>query len=372
MGERFYVLTYEDRIKIELLNKQKKSMREIARQLEKSPSTISRELHANDPWDNLPYRHFIQYDAQTAQYRAQDKRLATGNKGIHFTACKERQIKEKMEEGWSPAQIVHTILHDAISVSTFYNMIHQHRFKTIRGDQHLIRQDKRWNRAVLHSLASKREQQHYKQVSANKKSKQQAIKQLRQQENVYHHISIDQRPKCINLRHQFGHFEMDCVESKKNSYAVLTICERKTRMFFAFKIENKRSQTIVKTLDLFLKDYKDVVKSITTDNGHEFINRPLDQYLTQQRVKHYVAHPYASYERGTNENLNGVLRRHFPKGTDFKLITQQDLDAACRAINGRPVRLFEYKRSSLRAFTTALNKSRSHRRLSTRNVEKVV
>lgn len=161
-------------------------------------------------------------------------------------------------------------------------------------------------------------------------------------------------------KQQFGHFEFDGMESSKSNTLVLTIIERKTRMFFALKLDNKRGETVAQALDQFLYTYGDIVKSMTSDRGKEFINHSVSRVFKAYNVTHYVAHAYSAYERGTNENLNAIFRRHFPKGTDFNPVRQLDLQKASDLMNQRPLQIFKYASTPAREFKNAVNRSRSH------------
>ena len=172
--------------------------------------------------------------------------------------------------------------------------------------------------------------------------------------------SIEQRPEEIDEREEFGHWEGDTVYSgkgkRKTTRALLTLTERKTRKEIIIAIPNRKAETVVKALDalerkLGARRFRAIFKSITFDNGTEFaaaeelerscINKPLP------RTKVYFCHPYSSWERGTNENTNGMIRRRFPKGTNFAAVTNAQITQAENWINNYPRKILGYKSSEI-------------------------
>lgn len=164
-------------------------------------------------------------------------------------------------------------------------------------------------------------------------------------------ISIEQRPIEIHNRNTFGHWEMDCVcGPTKDTLLVLT--ERLTRKEIIFKINNQKSESVVRCLNILEKRYgksfQKIFKSITVDNGTEFSDykrMERSRYSKQQRVKIYYCHPYSAYERGSNERLNREIRRWFPKGTDFSKFTKSDIEKVEYWINEYPRKVLGYASS---------------------------
>ena len=150
--------------------------------------------------------------------------------------------------------------------------------------------------------------------------------------------SIEERPKTINNRSEFGHWEIDLVLGKKNKgeAVVMTLVERQTRFALACKLPNKQAETINEAVKGLLCEYP--IASITSDNGSEF-----SLLADLEGVDIYFAHPYSSHERGTNENFNGLLREFLPKGQSLNPMTNEELVSYISAINNRPRRLHNYK-----------------------------
>ena len=150
--------------------------------------------------------------------------------------------------------------------------------------------------------------------------------------------SIEERHETINDRTTFGHWEIDLMLGKKtkDEAVVMTLVERQTRFALAFKLPNKQAETINKAVQTLLMGYP--ITSITADNGSEF-----SLLSDLEGVDIYFAHPYSSYERGTNEHFNGLLREFLPKGVSLNPLTTEDLNQFVSAINNRPRRLLNYK-----------------------------
>ena len=190
------------------------------------------------------------------------------------------------------------------------------------------------------------------------------------QKNSYQHIekkeaarapageSIEKRPAEVEERTVFGHWEMDTVYSAKNKgkAVLLTITERKTRKEIIVLLPNRKAETITKAINALERkcgavNFRAIFKSITVDNGSEFaaaddlekscINKTLP------RTKVYYAHPYSSWERGSNENGNGMIRRKMPKGTVFENVSAAEVAAVAAWMNGYPRKVLGYKTSEM-------------------------
>ena len=164
--------------------------------------------------------------------------------------------------------------------------------------------------------------------------------------------SIEERPKEANERLEYGHWEMDCVVGKKESAAVLLVLsERKTREEIIFKLPNKTQKSVINAIDELEKRYRrkfrEKFKTITVDNGTEFLDyRGIEKSKIEpgkERTKVYYAHPFSSWERGTNENINKLIRRFIPKGTDIAKVSKAKIKSIERWINEYPRRMFGYK-----------------------------
>lgn len=170
--------------------------------------------------------------------------------------------------------------------------------------------------------------------------------------------SIDNRPEEVKERKVFGHWEMDTVYSARNKgrAVLLTITERKTRKEIIVLLPNRKAETITRAVNALERkhgavNFRAIFKSITVDNGSEFAAaEDLEKSCinkTLPRTKVYYAHPYSSWERGTNENNNGMIRRKLPKGTTFESVSAADVAAVADWMNTYPRRLLGYKTSEM-------------------------
>ena len=155
--------------------------------------------------------------------------------------------------------------------------------------------------------------------------------------------SIELRPEIIEKRQEIGHFEIDLVHGirGKNEKVLLTLVDRKSRLGILRLLENGRSVTVNQAVELIIEEYgSHKIKSITADNGSEF-SRLID--LESDGLKVYFAHPYASYERGSNENFNGLIREFMPKKVSFNKYTQEYVSKVAETINQRIRRILGYQ-----------------------------
>lgn len=156
-------------------------------------------------------------------------------------------------------------------------------------------------------------------------------------------LSIDERPDTVDSREEFGHWEIDTVVGKKESSAVLlTLDERKTRYRHIIKIQNRSAQAVAEGMkhiqEIYGDDFKAVFRSITSDNGSEFASLP----ALMDANPIYYAHPYSSFERGTNEKQNSLIRRFFPKGRSLDGISSDAVQGVQDWINRFPRKAFAY------------------------------
>ncbi|NJN78940.1 MAG: IS30 family transposase [Saprospiraceae bacterium] len=176
-----------------------------------------------------------------------------------------------------------------------------------------------------------------------KKTRRRPIKKIRGKgSKIVNQVSIDNRPKHIELRQEIGHWEGDLIIGKGQKSAIGTIVERKSRYTLIVKLKSRKADEVAKMFTKKLNQlHKKLRKSMTYDNGIEMAKH---QYITQKTgMKIYFAHPYASWERATNENTNGIIRRDLPKGTDFNLISEKQLLMIQNKLNNKPRKIIGYK-----------------------------
>lgn len=335
---KFKQLTYKERIKIETLyNDQHLSYTEIGKILGKHRTTISREIK-NGLVKNLTSEliEIYVYSAEVAQRKNEENETAKGTYLKIGTDMKlarfiERQIKE---EKTSPEVIAYKIKQEKFSTTLCYKTIYNYIDKEILE---VKRKD------LVYGNYSKKEDKEPKEekefLKANKEGK-----------------TIHDRPKEIERREELGHWEMDLVEGlkgKKEPY-LLVLSERKTRKEIIELIPNKSAKAVSKALDRIEREvgvakFREMFKTITTDNGSEFRNwKSIEQSYTgskKARTKQYFADSYSSWQRGTNENINKMIRRFLPKGTSFKGLKQEDVKRIEKWINKYPRKILKFKTS---------------------------
>lgn len=308
MTNTYEQLTYEQRCQISVLMKRNYSQREIAISVGTSQGTISRELARNT--GQKGYRH------KQAQEKCNERRMAAA-KPTKMTPQMIDVIDSKVRIEWSPEQISGWFLEeheDFISHESIYRYIRAD--KRAGGDlyTHLRRKGKKYDKR------------------RNGKSTRGQIK---------NRISIDERPDVVDDKTRIGDWEIDTVIGKGHSGALVTIVERVTKYAVSAQVNSKSAADVTAATIALLEPFKDVVHTITADNGKEFAYH--EEMAASLSADVYFAHPYCSWERGLNENTNGLLRQYFPKNTDLKTVTQDEVNKATSRLNSRPRKDLEFK-----------------------------
>jgi len=197
----------------------------------------------------------------------------------------------------------------------------------------------------------------YRHVAADKAGGGKLYKALRQGHKRYRRgtnskrsvipdpRSIDERPAIVDTRERFGDWEVDTVLGKHGTGALVTLAERKSRMYLVRKVAAKRASDVQDAIIDMLQPYAAHVHTITADNGSEFVeHKAIAQALN---TDFYFAHPYSSWERGLNENFNGLLRQYIPKGADLRTITDDDVRQAEKRLNLRPRKCLGFKQPEM-------------------------
>lgn len=293
------------------------SLRSIAARLGRAPSSVSREAARNGGRDD--------YRAVTADFRAD--RLAVRPKRCKL-ALNDRLralVAGKLRDDWSPEQISGWLKteypsDEALRVS--HEVIYQTLFVQARGAL---------ERELLKHLRTRRVTRKSKRASTAGQNRG-MIKDL---------VSISERPAEADDRAVPGHWEGDMVSGSKQSY-VATLVERSTRFLLLLKLDGKDANSVVVALTNGIQTLPTQLKrSLTWDRGPEMAQHVRFTIATDVRV--YFCDPQAPWQRGTNENTNGLLRQYLPKGTDLNALTQADLDEIARKLNTRPRKTLGYK-----------------------------
>jgi len=299
-------LTREERYQISALKSAGHLPAEIATILCRNKATISRELKRN--------KGLRGYRPKQAQNLALERRK--NKQKNRLCSSHWDRIKELLREDWSPEQISQW-LHREESVKISHEWIY-----------HFVLLDKQGGGDLFTHLRCKK-----------KRTKRYGSLDNRGQ--IKGRVSIDERPAIANERRRVGDWEADTVIGKQGGAVLTTLVERRTRHCVITKAADKSAQQVTDAILRGLKPLDFLVKTITYDNGKEFafhqkVNQELD-------TKSYFAHPYHSWERGTNENTNGLIRQYFPKGKDLSEISDAEIKAVMDKINNRPRKCLGYK-----------------------------
>ncbi len=306
----YHQLTQEERYRITALRMCRCSRAEIARQLQRHPSTIGRELRRNAT------NHDSDYRAEKAHSYATARRRRC-RRGARFSAVDMAQVAHLVRRKFSPEQIVglwRSIGGLRISHETIYRQIRWD--KQAGGDL--------WRHTrILSKFGRKRYRSHDSRgVLPGKRT-------------------ISERPVEVELRQRVGHWEGDTVMGSDLHHCVLTLVERKTGYAIIKKLKARTMHEVTRAASRAIRRHCRKFKTITFDNGTEFH----DYARLEQRfpVKVYFATPYHSWERGTNENFNGLLRQYLPKGTCMRNVTQAQCDHIADDLNNRPRKRHSFK-----------------------------
>jgi IS30 family transposase len=294
-------LTEAQRYTIQQLIQQGSKQKDIANIIGKDKSVISREIRRNcDKRNGL-------YKCELAN-RKYLERLKNKPKATKLTEDVKSYINRKLEDRWSPEQISKT------PTTEVANMVSPEWIY-----QYIIK-DKKQGGELYKSL--RRKKRYRKRLGADNRGRIADINK------------ISERPVEVKQRERVGDFEVDLILGANHKEALLTINELKTGLGFIKKISSKDSVEVAKGIIEILMPLKPILKTITSDNGKEFSQHKL--VSAELNIDFYFADPYSSWQRGANENFNGLIRDYFPKKTKFELITQEDVKKIEQRLNLRP------------------------------------
>lgn len=330
-------LSERERYRIETLLKEKMDPGKIAKRLQRHLRTIEREIiRGTVKLLNSDLSHRTEYCADTAQ---RSYNLNGKNKGRLLKIGSDHKLANHIERmiikhKYSPDAVIGQIKSKglefdvSICTKTLYNYIEQGVFLNITNKDLPVKRSKKKGS--------------YRKVKI-------AHKNLKG-------TSIEERSPEIDKREEYGHWEMDCVVGKQEGSGVtlLVLSERQTREEIIYKMQNKKQESVIRVLDKLERKYgskfKRKFKTITVDNGCEFLDfKGLERSVLndkKRRVKLYYAHPFSSWERGTNENSNKLIRRFIPKGIDISTIKYKDVKMIEIWMNNYPRKIFGYRTSN--------------------------
>lgn len=322
MGKHYRHLTVKQRERLAKMYHEGHSLAEMAKALRRNKSTISRELSRN----GSPKRRL--YSPCQAQVRSDERRGKASRRPRVNDERVRSYIREKLTLGWSPEIIAgrlpleHPRLH--ISHEAIYQYLYDRRTKGRKELVELLRR-------------------------AHHRRKLKGIGRKVRKTKIPNRIPIEARPKAVDSRRYYGHWEGDTMESQKSPPVLNSLTERKSRLLLLTKLERKAAGETKRAIVGRLGSLPPVLrKTITLDNGTE---NTLHEEITEEiGAKCYFARPYASWQRGTNEQTNGMVRWYLPKGTDFRNITEEQIAGVEYRINNRPRKCLKYK-TPLEVFT---------------------
>lgn len=338
MGKHWRQLQWEDRLKLEALHSAGHKAKEIAEILHVHYTTIYNELKRGQYEHlNSDYTTEVRYSPEIAQRKYEE---GLKNRGADLKIGKDFKLanyieKKIVEEGYSPRAVVGEIKAKGMSEEfdtmicpvTLYSYI---------------------DKGIFLRLTNKH-------LPIKRNQKRDYNKIIRHQKRANAGDNINLRPESIETREEFGHWEMDSVVGKQSvsKNALLVLTERKTREEIICKLPDHTAASVVAALDelerLWGESFKKVFKTITVDNGSEFADVDgIERSCLiegEKRTKTYYCHPYCSWERGSNENANKLIRRHIPKGSNFDSKTEAEIIAIQEWMNHYPRRIFGYRTS---------------------------
>jgi len=315
MERRYKQLSLEERDRITEMRAGGFSLRAIAEALGRSPSTITREVGRNSS------PAYMLYMSHRAHARAVERKEEAARRPRLKDKETESYVLEKLSLGWSPEQIAGRIGMEHSGLSISHEAIYQY---------------------VYHPRTEERDELIRCLRRRHRKRKTKGVGRKERKTKIPNRIPIEERPMSADSRSRFGHWEGDSLVSRKSLVALNTLVERKSRLLLITKLDRKSAEQTSETVILRLGGLPERARrTLTLDNGTE--NAGHEEITKTIGTRCYFARPYASWQRGTNEHMNGLVRWYFPKGTDFGKITDQQVVMVESLINTRPRKCLGYK-----------------------------
>jgi IS30 family transposase len=285
------------------------SQRKIALRMNRSASTLSREIKRNKTEEG--------YYLPDQAHEKMQKRRKNAKKRFNISLETLEEIKRRLRQYHSPEQIVGRMKKEglaSISHETLYQMVYSN-YEELGEYKKYLRQ----------------------------KRKQRRRKGSKQERGIISgRVGIEKRPAIANEKIELGHWESDTVIGANHEGAIVTHVDKASKFLLASLIKSKTAEQVFQaTIKLFSGLSSEQKKTMTSDNGKEFSKH--EDMARELGVSHYFANPYHSWERGLNEHTNGMLRQFFPKGTNFKIAKPEELQKAVDMLNNRPRKSLDYR-----------------------------
>jgi len=311
VGRKHNHLSLEEREIIGIMLAQDKSYREIGKALGRHHTTISREIESNAPPVRKGY-----YLAHKAHKRATERRIETHKRPRLKDEPTRKYVVRMIKKGWSPEQIAGRIAKDYSGLTISYEAVYQFIYE---------------EKPRLIPFLARSHRKRFPRGHSRKHSRS----------HIPRRIMLEQRPKEVGTRKTIGHWETDAITSKQSLSALQATTERKSRYVRITKLSRKTSSKAMKAVIRQLKDFPLPLRnSITLDNGPE--NTEHERIPAAIGAQTYFCAPYHSWEKGTVENTIGLIRRFFPKRTDFARINYYEVKKVEQLLNNRPRKCLNY------------------------------
>lgn len=314
---KYQHLKVEEREEIQAGLWRKESIRSIAERLGRSPASVSREISKNRPLQR-------RYTPRVANERARLKRKERGRKLRLKNQTVRRHVIKYLKKGYSPEQIsgsMYREIGETVSHEAIYQYIYARVHRSGNGTMKPGYPDLR--------------------VYLKRRHKKRAKKGMRKGERIFRPkgTPIDERPAVVDLRYRIGDWEGDSIESKDHAPGLNSLVDRKSGLLLLSKLSAKTARATREVVSRRLENLP--AHTLTVDNGSE--NQEWRETQESASIQIYFAHPYHSWERGTNENTNGLVRWYFPKGTDFRNVSEEEIARVEYALNTRPRKRLGYR-----------------------------
>lgn len=315
--KKYIRLSFRDREEISRGIWAEESLAEISRRINRPTSTVSREVKRNNKYKWC-------YRAEKAQKRAVElRKQGRCPKKIDTNLNLKEYIYERLKTEWSPEEIANRVRIDYPRDNTMrisHESIYQYLYCLARGEL---------KKELMKGLRQERKIRQQRKYAHYRKQRIQDI------------ISISERPKEVKDRIVPGHWEGDLIVGKGHKSALGTLVERTTRLTLLVPLKTKDAFSVRKAMvKSFKRVPKQFRKTMTYDRGSEMSQHKL--FTKETKIQVYFADPHSPWQRGTNENTNGLIRQYFPKGTDFRKVTTKAIRQAEQRLNSRPRKTLGY------------------------------
>lgn len=310
--KQYQHLSSEERFYLHQAVREGKNKAEIARTLGRAPSTIGREMRRN-MW---PSAYLYTYDWAMYFVRQRKRRV---------NACKHRKLTEEVKP------LIVALLRRCLSPEQISEYLNRHRRIGLSHESiyRFIRTADRTGGSLRCYLRQGRKKRRRRYGSGAKVSR------------IPHRTPIEARPAIVQRKTRLGDWECDTLVGSDRKSALVSVVERKSLFTLCAKVSRKTADEVQRAIVDLLRSVSDKVKTLTFDNGSEFVEH--QQIAAALGAKTFFANPYRSWERGINENTNGLLRQFFPKSTNFNHVTQEQIDHAVALLNNRPRKTRQYR-----------------------------